>query len=255
MKKILALFLYLFFTVQVAWGWGVVGVQEAVVAGGGGTTPDWSASLDDNAATNTVIASVGSNGSLTSSSGANTQDVHSISCSEGTGCFDFSAQTGGAVRVLSPSITGAEMNDKTFTVQFSVYIPTSTTTANYVRVVNDTTTGTALLVIFPTALDRFSIYFGGASLGTFILSATLADSAWHTIRIVFDTSATNTVEVYEGADEGNLTLDASVTTALTAPANGAYLLAFAGNGTDSQCFQDINGVLDDIKIWYDAVTP
>jgi hypothetical protein len=226
-------------------------MSAGVAAESGGTNPDVYYQCEDNAASTTVTATYGNNGSLI---GTNTADNTSTTAYAGSRSFSPAAS---ATRLVSGALTEASIDDGAFTIQFAYYADNTTGfgTGNYVRLAWSVEDGLQFMFMSNNGSSTaFSFYLSGTE-----YNVTLDDintGSWHLIRIVVNTGETNKAVVYQGTNESNLTAKYTRTAATSAPNfSTSSTMAFGGTGTSNQGIQLRNGKMDEIKIWYTAEIP
>ncbi len=248
MKRILYIISILTLSVSQCYGWMLTG-SGGVTAGGGAGTPAYQWDFEDNAANTTVAATEGSTNGVTTTTNTTTLNTSS-GCLDGD-CFDLA--NGAAQERFRVSLPLSWYDDGVFTVQMAIKIPSTETVGSGTRILLTEGTKLTLVLNSDTALLA---YFGGTYLGEVTIND-VSTSSWHVLRFVYDTGASDKFTVYQGATEGALSkVGTALTTSFGAQRSAdPYLVSFWGNTTTAQSLQDIDAVVDQIKIWTTAEAP
>jgi hypothetical protein len=220
---------------------------------GGTPTPtpaDYQWNLDDNAASRTLVAASGGNGSVTDT---DTSVIHTgTGCLEGSGCFDLSLATNQTTRT-NISIPLSAYNDNSLT--FQVAFKHTHAIDQYTRLMS-ATSGTNVLMLqhVSGSTTDINLYWRGNNVGA-LTFPTLNDGNWHVIRITVDPSGT--VTAYHGATEATLTSVDTITgiTYGTGVGNDPTAIDVYGNSSSTQGYTYLDAKVDQIKIWTGVVAP
>lgn len=189
MKKIILIILILLNIPAWAWAFNLVtGSSMAVTTPAATLIGYWV--MNDNAANTTVLATVGKNSTL---SGGNTETVQT-----GTG-FNLVEN----VDHVYNSYLESYFWDS-FTIQVDFLSPTTGVHSTGCYLMGNSL-GFALRYEFGGVSGRFTLYMNNVSQGNGATTYDLDINEYRTIRVVYDNVA-DTVDMYIGADENNLSL-------------------------------------------------
>lgn len=242
------------FGATVAKVYGVAASKVHGVTGATGEpTPNLILSLDDNAANTTVDDSIGANDGKSAT--GNTSVYHSATgCTEGTGCFKFTAVSD-RVYVAGAGIA-SWFTDSVFSVEFNIYGDNSGT-GTFRNFIHDS----ASFIIVKRYDDDTHIICSMKN-GDYVFAVDDMDnSQWNKFRVVVDINAAagSRIRLFQRVGTGAWAEKSRSRAADefdTNTAFGSIITFYNSTGNDRGWYSSTGDYkVDEVKIWADAVPP